>query len=82
MYDSEGHRASVAFEYGDEFSNRQKFAYIRKDLCDRYLEESGKRLVWALYGERALYHAGSSEDDELLGESPPYIRYRNTRLYD
>jgi hypothetical protein len=82
LFDPEGQRASIAFEYGDKFSNRQEFAYIRKDLWDRYLEESGQRLAWALYGERALYHAARGGVDELLGGSSPYVRYRKTRLYD
>jgi hypothetical protein len=82
LFDQDGHRASVAFEHGGEFSNMQEFAYIRKDLLDRYLEGSGQRLAWAIYGERALYHAGMGGENELLGGSSPYVRYEKTRLYD
>jgi hypothetical protein len=38
----------------------QEFTFIRKDLLDRYLDESGQRLAWAIYGERALYDGGRS----------------------
>jgi hypothetical protein len=85
LFDQEGRRVSVTFEHGGEFSNMQKFAYIRKDLLDCYLEGSGQRLAWAKYGERALYHAGmggEEEEKELLGGSDPYVRYEKTCLYD
>jgi hypothetical protein len=60
----------------------QEFTFIRKDLLDRYLDESGQRLAWAIYGERALYDGGMGGAGALLGDAPPYVRYGKTRLYD
>ncbi len=80
LYDPEGRRASASFEHGDRFSNRQIFTYLRKDLLDRYLEESGQRLIWAIYGERALYHAGL-HGEKLLNGGPPNVRYERILHY-
>ena len=81
QYDPEGRLASASFEHGGRFSNRQHFTYLRKVLLDRYLEESGQRLVWVIYGERALYHGGL-DGRELLDGGPPYVRYEKVRVYE
>jgi len=56
----------------------QEFAFIRKELLNRYLKESGQRLAWAIYGERALYDGGMGGAGALLGDAPPYARYGKT----
>lgn len=81
LYDPEGRRASAAFANGGRFSNRQQFTYLRKDLLDRYLEESRQKLMWAISSERAIYHAGIG-GEELPEGSPPYVRYDGMQLYD
>ena len=81
LYDTKGRRASASFEHGGRFSNRQHFTYLRKDLLDHYLKESGQHLIWAIYGERALYHAGL-DGEELLDGAPPYLRYEKVRVYN
>lgn len=82
LFDADGRRASVTGRYGGEFSNMQEFAFIRKDLLDRYLANSGQRFAWVTYGERALYDGGTGGPEPSLGGSPPYIRYQKTSLYD
>ncbi|MDP9475064.1 MAG: hypothetical protein M3R38_05125 [Actinomycetota bacterium] len=82
LFDPDGRRASFFFGHGEEFSDTQEFAFIRKDLLDRYLRRSGQRLAWAIYGERALYDGGMGGAEALLGDAPPYVRYEKTRLYD
>lgn len=82
LFDADGRRASVTGRHGGEFSNMQEFAFIRKDLLDRYLANSGQRLAWVTYGERALYDGGTGGPEPSLGDSPPYVRYKKTRLYD
>lgn len=81
LFDAEGRRASLTGRHGGEFSNMQEFVFIRKDLLDRYLAESGQRLAWVTYGERALYDDGMDGAQALLGDAPPYVRYEKTRLY-
>lgn len=41
-------------EYGSQ--NNGSFSYLRRDLLDRYLTESGKVLVWLMWGERGIHH--------------------------
>ena len=41
-------------EYGSQISGY--FSYLRRDLLDRYLTQSGKVLVWLMWGERDIHH--------------------------
>ncbi len=55
LYDSFGRRASVAthFEAEDSGVKRfQQFLFIRKDLLNRYLEETSQQLLIWVAGER------------------------------
>jgi hypothetical protein len=81
LYDSSGRRASATFRRGGQYSNKQEFTYLRKDLLDRYLEESGQRLIWHIFGERAILEAGLGIREESH-EGPSYVRYDEVRMYD
>lgn len=41
-------------EYGSQISG--SFSYLRRDLLDSYLAQSGKALVWLMWGERGFHH--------------------------
>lgn len=41
-------------KYGSQISG--SFSYLRRDLLDSYLMQSGKALVWLMWGERGLHH--------------------------
>lgn len=41
-------------EHRSQFSG--SFSYLRRDLLDRYLAQSGKSLVWLMWGERGFHH--------------------------
>ncbi|WDR38031.1 hypothetical protein NN484_09925 [Pseudomonas serboccidentalis] len=41
-------------EYGSQASGF--FSYLRRDLLDSYLTQSGKALVWLMWGERGFHH--------------------------
>lgn len=49
-------------EYGSQASG--SFSYLRRDLLDSYLAQSGKALVWLMWGERNL-HYRSAEANKL-----------------
>ncbi|WP_226093293.1 hypothetical protein LF929_007120 [Dickeya oryzae] len=49
-------------EYGSELSG--SISYLRRDLLDRYLIQSGKVLVWLMWGERGFHHR-SNEANSL-----------------
>ncbi|WP_298621450.1 hypothetical protein [uncultured Zoogloea sp.] len=44
-------------EYGSQISG--SFSYLRRDLLDSYLTQSGKALVWLMWGERGVHHRSS-----------------------
>lgn len=41
-------------EYGSQISG--SFSYLRRELLDRYLTQSGMALVWLMWGERSIHH--------------------------
>lgn len=52
MFDAEGRRASITCQYGDDYWNRERFMFIRRDLLDRFLVEQDLKMVWVTWGER------------------------------
>lgn len=58
-------------EYGSQ--NSGFFSYLRHDLLDRYLIQSGKALVWLMWGERG-FHYRSAKVQDL---SPYYTNYQH-----
>ena len=47
-----GKRASITFRYGEGWGEMQRFTYLRQDLLERYLAETGGKLIWVVWGER------------------------------
>lgn len=58
FFESDGRRASITFRYGDAFHNTQHFTYLRKDLLDRFLRETGTEITWVIWGRREYAHSG------------------------
>lgn len=81
LYDSSGRRASATFQHGGRFSDKQEFTYLRKDLLDRYLKESAQRLMWHIFGERAILESDPGAR-RASSDGPPYVRYDEVRMYD
>ncbi|MFK1566683.1 hypothetical protein ACIUX1_29275 [Pseudomonas aeruginosa] len=48
-------------EYGSQVSG--SFSYLRRDLLDNYLTQSGKALVWLMWGERGFHHRSAEVQD-------------------
>lgn len=49
--------ASLYREVGEHDSAASgSFCYLRRDLLDRYLTQSGKALVWLMWGERGVHY--------------------------
>lgn len=47
-----GKRASITFRYGEGWGEMQHFTYLRQDLLECYLAETGSELIWVIWGER------------------------------
>lgn len=61
LHDAHG----VAFLYrrvgsDDSKEVRGHLSYLRADLLDRYLEETGKAMVWLVWGERGLHYRAAA----------------------
>ncbi|WP_050184068.1 NACHT domain-containing protein [Domibacillus robiginosus] len=54
LYEKNGRKASITVAFGDPYTNRQKFTYLRKDLLNKFLEKEGYRLIWGLWGEKEI----------------------------
>lgn len=57
FYDAEGNLATMYREFkADEDTFRSYLLYLRADLMEGYLADTGQRLVWLLWGERDFKH--------------------------
>ena len=55
LFEKNGQRASVAFQYGEPWHTFQKLTYLRQDLLERFLTETHTEFIWAIWGERQYY---------------------------
>jgi len=67
LLDSDGNRATIYREfYCDNAQFDSWLLYIRKDLLERYLDETDQTIAWLPWGERTLDHQElQSKSDEL-----------------
>lgn len=66
-------------EYGSQISGF--FSYLRRDLLDSYLTQSGKALVWLMWGERGI-HYRSAEAHNLHEYYADYQHiHKRTHVY-
>jgi hypothetical protein len=79
LFEKSGERATIAFHHGEKWHTYQSLIYIRKDLLDRYLGETKKELVWAIWGEREVIAKDiPSEDRDQVG----YRVFQQVVLYE
>ncbi|HVK99407.1 MAG TPA: hypothetical protein VM553_06310, partial [Dongiaceae bacterium] len=63
LHDASG-VASLYREVGEDGSQISgSFSYLRRDLLDSYLAQSGKALVWLMWGERGFHHRSAEVHD-------------------
>ncbi|WP_447982592.1 hypothetical protein [Achromobacter kerstersii] len=59
--------ASLYREVGENDSHISGwFSYLRRDLLDQYLTQSGKTLVWLMWGERGIHYRSSIAESSHL----------------
>lgn len=56
LRDQHGRQASAYRQSRKNEKTRFELLYLRKDLVDRYLKESGRSLVWIIWGERQFHY--------------------------
>ncbi len=67
-----GRCASITFQYGEKWGERQHFTYLRQDLLQRYLAEIDSELIWVIWGNRRL--VSENHDD-------PYENFQEVKTY-
>ncbi len=66
-------------EYGSQINGH--FSYLRRDLLDRYLTQSGKALVWLMWGERGFrYRSAESQNLHKYYANHQHI-HKRTHVY-
>jgi hypothetical protein len=51
LFESNGKRASISFQFGDKYNNNHRFLYLRKDLLDLFLKKQQFIFFWSFEGE-------------------------------
>ena len=76
MYDQDSEVATMYRESKQEQdTSASHLTYIRSDLLDKYLRESGQVPVWLSWGERSFHlHSVHNSMDEMWKRSPRYWR--------
>lgn len=67
--------ASISFVRGDQYGTHENLLYIRKDLLDKILKKSGKKLFLIAWGERQFWPETGFEHRKEL--APIYEKYQN-----
>ncbi len=81
LFDTEGNRASITFRFGEKWRSSQNFVFFRKDLLDRYFQETASALVWLIWGERQYHHSEISKFRAYADNNKSYARYQNVISY-
>lgn len=66
LYDAAGNPASLFRVFGGGIAGRSHVLFLRSDLLEEYLKETGQRMAWAVWGEREFqYEYFQQHRDEL-----------------
>ena len=72
LFEKDGRRASMTFRWGEEWGEKQDFAYLRSDLLERYLAEIDGELIWVIWGEQNVIPPD---------EDTPYKLFHDVKVY-
>ena len=80
LFEKDGRRASITFQYGEKWGEVQQFTYIRQDLLERYLAKIGGELIWVIWGERRQAFQNIDALYESLQDAP-YEPFQEVKTY-
>jgi len=66
LIDVEGNLASKNIGYFEDYNNNHSFVYIRKDLLNRYFEDTKTKLIWVIWGERDVPFESFQERQDFM----------------
>jgi len=69
MFDQSGNLASTTFVVGEKYGDMTEFTYIRRDLLEKYLRATNKKILHIQWAEKRFFangvkHLSSSNDDK------------------
>jgi hypothetical protein len=74
LFDESGRRASIVFRFGEGLHTFQSLIYLRKDLLDKYLLETGKNLIWVIWGEKSVTNNDINSSYQVFQQISQYLR--------
>jgi hypothetical protein len=78
LYERDGRRASISLQpLAGTSKYPQALTYLRADLADRYLRETGSTLLWMTWGERQVLAADGS-----LGHQSRFRAFQSIITYE
>jgi hypothetical protein len=81
LYEDDGRLASMTFHYGEPLGAFQSFVYIRNDLLDQFLSDTGARMIYVVSGRREFYSGDFGERESFAETHNLYERFEHTQLY-
>jgi len=75
LEDQAGAKAVINVDYYEQYENRHRMTYLRKDLLDQFLTKNNLKLIWAIWGEREVKIL-----EDGLG-SPPAPRFQDMNKF-
>lgn len=84
LFEEDGKYASRTFHYVDEnkLNTTQRLTYLRKDLLNRFLTETDRKLVWAIWGERKFSSNDEDERNAFIKKHKSYKVFQDVILYN
>ncbi len=75
LIDTKSGSASISFVRGDQYGTHENLLYLRKDLLDKFIKKSGKKLFLIAWGERQYWPKEIFKHRDDL--NPIYQAYEN-----
>ncbi|ANH61048.1 NACHT domain-containing protein [Dokdonia donghaensis] len=61
LFDDKGKLAYKKYHFHENYNSHQNFEYLRKDLLQKYLEDTNQNIVWKIWGEKQTYFENHNE---------------------
>ncbi|AEE20634.1 hypothetical protein JM84_2027 [Dokdonia sp. Hel_I_63] len=61
LFDDKGQLAYKKYHFHENYNSHQNFEYLRKDLLQKYLEDTNQNIVWKIWGEKQTYFENHNE---------------------
>ncbi len=82
LWEKDGCRASVSLSFGQPYDTNQRMCYLRKDLLERYLQNTQQTLFVMTWGERSFFSPNSKDGEQFTAETgKPYVSFFDVKQF-